>query len=314
MESEKISVIIPVYKVEKYLAKCVDSVLAQTYGDLEILLVDDGSPDGCGAICDGYASRDSRVRVIHKPNGGLSSARNAGLDAASGAYVGFVDSDDYIDPAMYEKLHAALVSTGADVCVCDVVYVDEQGALKGPPIPPMAEEVLSPEQAWRRVELADDGWRYVTAWNRLYRRAVFDGLRFQEGKIHEDELSVAPIYARCRSIAVIPDVLYWDVGRPGSIMTGSAAMRRLDAVDGYLERARFYRSKGWDDLTRVALGRAYDRVWMVLRAVDVGENASALGPAVRRTAGAMLRSADLRGAWLWLWYAGHSRRGKGGRA
>lgn len=309
MESETISVIIPVYKVEKYLAKCVDSVLAQTYRDLEIILVDDGSPDGCGAICDDYAARDRRVRVIHKPNGGLSSARNAGLDMATGAYIGFVDSDDHIDPTMYEKLLAALSRTGADVCVCDVVYVDEQDARLGPVIPPMAEELLTPEQALRRVEFADDGWRYVTAWNRLYRRGVFDGLRFQEGKIHEDELSVVHIYARCREIAAISDVLYWDVGRPGSIMTGSAAIRRLDAVDGYLDRAQFYRAQGWRDMTRVVLDRAYDRVWAVLRAVAPGERTPALASAVRRVSGAMLKRADPRGAWLWLWYV---CRGKGG--
>ena len=313
MESEKISVIIPVYKVEKYLAKCVDSVLAQTYGDLEILLVDDGSPDGCGAICDGYASRDSRVRVIHKPNGGLSSARNAGLDAASGAYVGFVDSDDYIDPAMYEKLHAALVSTGADVCVCDVVYVDEQGALKGPPIPPMAEEVLSPEQAWRRVELADDGWRYVTAWNRLYRRAVFDGLRFQEGKIHEDELSVVPIYEKCGRAAVISDVLYWDVGRPGSIMTASAALRRLDAMTAFQERRAFYLSRGWKDLAALVLRRAYGHLWVVMDGADVAAGREKILPWVRWVSAQMARELDLRAARIWLRYFAR-RFGGGARA
>ena len=104
MDGPKISVIIPIYRVEQYLCKCVESVLTQTYHDLEIILVDDGSPDGCGKICDEYAERDERVKVIHKPNGGVASARNAGLDAATGEWIGWVDSDDWTEPALFETL------------------------------------------------------------------------------------------------------------------------------------------------------------------------------------------------------------------
>ena len=110
-----ISIIIPVYKTEPYLRKCVDSVLAQTYTNLEVILVDDGSPDDCGKICDEYAAKDSRVKVIHKENGGLSSARNCGLDVATGKYIGFVDSDDWIDPDMYETLLGLLLRYDADI-------------------------------------------------------------------------------------------------------------------------------------------------------------------------------------------------------
>ena len=115
-----ISVIVPVYKVEKYLKRCVDSILAQTYPCLEVILVDDGSPDGCPAICDEYAREDRRVRVIHKENGGLSDARNAGIDAAKGKFLGFVDSDDYVHPRFYELLLQALKGEGADIAGCDV--------------------------------------------------------------------------------------------------------------------------------------------------------------------------------------------------
>ena len=308
MGKDTITVIIPVYRVERYLEKCVDSVLGQTYRDLEIILVDDGSPDGCGGICDRYAAVDSRVKVIHKPNGGLSSARNAGLDAAHGRYIGFVDSDDYIDPAMYEKLLAALERTGADMSLCDVIYVDEQGQ-RAAEIPPLPQEVLRPEQAYQRVELARDGWRYVTAWNRLYRREIFDGLRFREGKIHEDELAVVPVYERCAAVAVISDVLYWDVCRPGSIMTGSAAMRRLDAVDAYLDRWAHYRDRGWPKLARAAAEKAYALVWSVMDKVDVAAQRETLGPVVRRVARAQTACGDMRGARLWLRYL--RRRGEG---
>ena len=314
MESEKISVIIPVYKVEKYLEKCVESVLAQTYSDLEIILVDDGSPDGCGRLCDGFAARDARVRVIHKSNGGLSSARNAGLDAATGAYIGFVDSDDYIHPAMYEKLHAALVRTGAGVCLCDVIYVDEEGQVKGKPIPPLPEEVLTPEQMYRRVESAPDYWRYVTAWNRLYRREIVaDGLRFREGMIHEDELSVVPIYEKCGRAAVISDVLYWDVGRPGSIMTASAALRRLDAMTAFQERRAFYLSRGWKDLAALVLRRAYGHLWVVMDGADVAAGREKILPWIRWVSAQMARELDLRAARIWLRYFAR-RFGGGARA
>ncbi len=129
-EGEKaplLSIIVPVYKVENYLPKCIDSILAQTFTDFELILVDDGSPDDCPALCDAAAEKDARVRVIHQKNGGLSAARNAGLDAARGAWIGFVDSDDYIAPEMYEVLYQAVQSTGADLALCDYAEVDEAG-------------------------------------------------------------------------------------------------------------------------------------------------------------------------------------------
>ena len=126
-EKPLLSIIVPVYNVENYLQKCIDSILAQTLTDFELILVDDGSPDGCPALCDAAAAKDARVRVIHQKNGGLSAARNAGLDVARGAWIGFVDSDDYIAPEMYEKLYRAVQSTGADLALCDYAKVDEAG-------------------------------------------------------------------------------------------------------------------------------------------------------------------------------------------
>ena len=122
-----ISVIVPIYKVEEYLYKCVKSILAQTYTNLEIILVDDGSPDNCPAICDEFAAKDSRVTVVHKKNGGVSSARNVGLDTATGEYIGFVDGDDYIEPTMYETLYKYIVDNNTDVSVINCRIVDELG-------------------------------------------------------------------------------------------------------------------------------------------------------------------------------------------
>ena len=127
----EISVIVPVYRVEKYLNDCIDSILAQTFTDFELILVDDGSPDGCPALCDAAAAKDSRIRVIHKPNGGVSSARNAGLDTVRGNWIGFVDSDDSIDPSYYEKIPQAAVPSGAEIAIGDIPYFEAGGSLSG---------------------------------------------------------------------------------------------------------------------------------------------------------------------------------------
>ena len=146
-----ISVIVPVYKVEKYLKRCVDSILAQTYPCLEVILVDDGSPDGCPAICDEYAREDRRVRVIHKENGGLSDARNAGIDAAKGKFLGFVDSDDYVHPRFYELLLQALKEEGADIAGCDVKKVCKTEKIEEKEQQPIQRTVYSGREATAKV-------------------------------------------------------------------------------------------------------------------------------------------------------------------
>ena len=166
--------IVPVYKVEMYLEKCVRSILLQSYNDLEVILVNDGSPDGCPAICDDFAAKDARVRVIHKENGGLISARNAGLDIASGEFIAFVDSDDYILPDMYEKMHAKLIEEKADICVCgykmvgDEIERDITVNLKGK---------QSAAQIWK-LFLTDFilySRAMMSPWNRLIRAKIVKG-------------------------------------------------------------------------------------------------------------------------------------------
>ena len=140
----EISIIVPVYKVEKYLKKCVDSILAQTFTDFELILVDDGSPDDSGKICEEYAEKDARVRVLHKENGGLSSARNAGIEVAKGKYLGFIDSDDYIAEDMYELLYNTIIKEDADLSICGIYDVYEG---KAPIVKPTIEKVVSAEEA-----------------------------------------------------------------------------------------------------------------------------------------------------------------------
>lgn len=235
-----ISVIVPVYKVERYLCRCVDSIIAQTYTNLQIILVDDGSPDGSGAICDDYAAKDSRITVIHKKNGGLSDARNEGLVAACGSYIGFVDSDDYIAVDMYEKLYKAIVACNADMSVCNFRYVDENGnnieerniAL------PVKDEVIDGITALTRT-LDDKGWYYVTAWNRLYSRKLLQSIYFPDGKLHEDEFIVHRIYSKADKVACVADACYMYVQRGGSIMQTGYGIRNLDAVEALEQRFEF---------------------------------------------------------------------------
>lgn len=217
-----ISVIIPVYKVEKYLDECVQSIVNQSYANLEIILVDDGSPDSCGAMCDEWAKKDSRIRVIHKPNGGLSSARNAGLDIAKGDYIGFVDSDDFVALDWYETLHSAIIRTDADIVKAGLIYFSDpkDGNLFNPDtdIYKIAsfekEEAFPSEQLLLRMAGHD---HYVTSHNMLAKADVYKTLRFPVGVNGEDYRLCFSLPNHCQTIAVIPySGLYYRL-RAGSI-------------------------------------------------------------------------------------------------
>lgn len=240
----QLSVIVPVYKVEPYLQKCIDSILNQTFRDLELILVDDGSPDGCPAICDAAAQKDSRVVVLHRKNAGLSAARNAGLMMARGDYIGFVDSDDYIAPEMYEKLYDAMVYSDAQIAVCSYAYVDEQGNLLKDRRSPITEyEVLDRVQMMDRLG-GNKSWYYITVWNRLYRRELFENIRFPLGRLHEDEYVAHYLYWACERIAVLPEDFYYYVQRGGSIMSQRTLKQCLDKVWGIFDRMDFAQDHG----------------------------------------------------------------------
>ena len=257
MNEPKISVVIPVYNVERYLAECVDSVLAQSFGDYEIFLVDDGATDSSGAMCDAYAARDPRVRVIHRQNGGLSAARNTGLDAAAGTYVYFLDSDDYIAPDALEKLHALAERESADVVFFDawVFFTDCE------PDPKVYQYHRSRDYGCKpgREMLLDllDTDEYRTAVPlMLFRRdyMLWHSLRFREGILHEDELFTFYVYHGDGRIAHCHEEFYARRMRPASIMTGASLVRRYDSMyDIYFELSGLYR-KG---ICRDEAGRRY---------------------------------------------------------
>lgn len=226
---EKISVIIPVYRVEKYLDKCVQSVVDQTYQDLEIILVDDGSPDACPQLCDVWAKKDNRITVIHKANGGLSDARNAGLDAAGGDYISFIDSDDFVSPDYIEKLYGALIENGADISAINYVKVDEQGAT----YPRVAGEILPHGVCTGRgiiegsFQIGSPGTAFVVSWGKLYTRAVFSEFRFPKDRLNEDEAAFYPIYLNVNQVACVEDTGYYYLQRRDSIMGQAVSVKRL---------------------------------------------------------------------------------------
>lgn len=239
MENEKlISVIVPVYNVEKYLPKCIDSILEQTYRNLEILLIDDGSKDSSPQICDEYAEKDSRIRVIHKENGGLSSARNRGLDEAKGDFVGFIDSDDYIQKDMYEYLMSGIEKYDADISICQRIMVKND---KKKPQDREKNEVYDTETAVRKL-LNEDIMNAV--WNKLYKKEVVEGIYFPEGRVYESTAVTFQYITRAKKVANLKKSKYYYIMRDGSIVHDKNIKNRSDwclsHIDRYNELMKLY--------------------------------------------------------------------------
>ena len=238
-----ISVVIPVYNVECYLQVCVESVRCQSHKQLEIILVDDGSTDNSGKICDEYARKDERIKTIHKHNGGLSEARNTGIDAATGNYIAFIDSDDYISPEMIHKLYTYSKTDNADITICGYQTITENGdtmAQCG-----MPREKLTRFQA--QEKLNDDGQSgapFVVAWNKLYRKQLFSDIRFPVGKIHEDAFIMHKVFDRCSTISTVDGLYYYYRQRTGSITKRNFSVQNLDCVEAYYQRYCYYRNLG----------------------------------------------------------------------
>ena len=228
-----ISVIVPVYRVEKYLPACIDSILNQTFTDFELILVDDGSPDRCPEICDETAKRDARVRVIHQVNAGLSAARNAGIEAAHGAWLSFVDSDDYIAPHFCEKLYQTAQRTDADCVMCSVQNVDESGKSIDSALMRVADEVKTGQEVLQKIG-RDDVTPYLTAWNKLYRRKLFNTLRYPAGRQNEDVFVFAELFCQVQRAACVAEPLYFYRKRIDSIMNSAVTLRNLDEMWAYV--------------------------------------------------------------------------------
>lgn len=232
-----ISIIVPVYKVEPYLDRCVQSIVDQTYTNLEIILVDDGSPDTCPAMCDAWAEKDSRIKVIHKENGGLSDARNAGMAVATGEYMGFVDSDDWLEPEMYKQLLDAMVATGSDIASCGARRI----WLDGRP----AQELLAVNRDCV-LEWADAMEALITArglvqtvWNKLYKSSIMKDVLFLPGIIHEDEFWSWKVIARAKRVVTVKESFYNYLQRENSIMGAGFSEKSLLVVQAKIERQSY---------------------------------------------------------------------------
>lgn len=239
-----ISVIIPVYNVEKYLRRCLDSVVAQTYRNLEIICVDDGSVDESGKICDQYAVRDARIKVIHQENQGLSAARNRGLDAAEGEYIAFVDSDDYILEDMYKKMLDKLLDYSVDLCVCQWQYEFSDGrqvVKKKNIAPPIYGRKTSLEFARFLYRGNYENGVVVAAWNKLYRRALLDTIHF-EGRIHEDDAFNGRIMAKNISVYVMEEQFYVYAQNGDSLTNKPFSANKFFFLDVLAERRELFKS------------------------------------------------------------------------
>lgn len=248
---ELISVVIPIYKVEKYLRRCVESVRKQTYANLEIILVDDGSPDTCPDICDEYLKKDERIRVIHKKNGGLSDARNVGIENARGKYIGFVDSDDYLHPEMYECLYSAMRECDADVSICNIekVYTEEYVVREqGTPI----IRQYDGREAIANIFNADLYLSSVVAWNKLYKRTLFDSVRYPKGKLHEDEFTTYRLFYESMQVVYLDKAYYYYFQREDSIMAKVKGKIPDEALEAYEEMGKFFEGKEESYLLQLA--------------------------------------------------------------
>lgn len=262
MNEPQISIIIPVYNVELLLKKCIDSVLRQTLTDIEVILVDDGSTDSCGAICDEYAAKDSRITVIHKKNGGLSDARNAGLEIISGKTVAFIDSDDFIHPQMMELLFAALQKEEADIAQCELLWFSSYDQ-----IPDLFYDSshLNTVRSLERDNLINhfypDNGRVVscTVCNKLYRREIFQDIRFPVGQYYEDTYIKLQTLDICQKLVLLPYKLYYYYQRPGSITHSNYNVKWFGAIKIFQKRITFFQQRKLMDQVRYAQVEYFNR-------------------------------------------------------
>lgn len=237
----EISVVVPVYKVEKYLNRCVDSILAQTFTDFDLILVDDGSPDNCGQICEDYAKKDKRVIVIHRENGGLSAARNSGIDWVFNnhltEWITFIDSDDWVHPDYLKILFEVNLKNDTDISIGGFTpaYDDTEFCACG-----AESRIVNPEDFW-----VENQGNATIAWGKLYRTFFFESIRYPEGKLHEDEFTTFKLLFSQKSISVTADKLYMYYQASASIMRSTWTSRKLDLLEGYEEQLLYFKANGY---------------------------------------------------------------------
>lgn len=250
---KKISAIIPVYNVEDYIDKCIESLLLQSLDNFEILLIDDGSTDNSGMICDSYANKYENIKVFHKENGGLSSARNYGLEKAKGEFISFIDSDDWIHKDMYLELYNAAIKNKADIAQCRYLKV-------------FNEDIEINTNINRKIEVFnniaalnnfynDKYKETVVCWNKIYRKKLFNDIKFPVGKIHEDEFTTHKLIYKAKKIVYLKDELYYYRQREGSIMRSGFNIKELSLLEAFKEQSIFMKNINNEELYYRSLNR-----------------------------------------------------------
>lgn len=241
---ELISIIVPIYNVENYLDKCIRSILEQTYSKIEIILVNDGSTDNSYLICEKYSKIDSRIVFIQKKNGGLSDARNVGIEKCNGKYIAFVDSDDYIEPEYIEKLYNILKENDADISICSFNIVDLNGKKIHEEILKETNQICVSGKNILTNVLTPYGYKYVVSWNKLYKSEIFFENKFDKGKLYEDEFISFRIFYDIDKVALIKDTLYNYVQREGSIKLSNITKEKIEMQrEMHITRIKFYEEK-----------------------------------------------------------------------
>ena len=249
MEIEKVSVIIPVYNVSLYLEKCLNTVINQTYENTEIIVIDDGSTDNSGIICDEFAKKDNRIVVVHQSNMGLSGARNRGIKLSTGSYICCIDSDDYVSLDYIETLLNAVNSNNSDIAACGVIYCDNQeNIIRNQSVD--KEMILSGDEQLKTMML-DDRKLSTAAWGKIYKKTLFNGVEYPVGKYHEDVYTTYKLLSKSKNTVVIPKAMYYYRQSPNSITHEVFNLKHLDSLDGCIERKK-YLDIYYPGLSRVA--------------------------------------------------------------
>lgn len=251
----ELSIIVPIYNCDKYLEECIESIINQTFKNFELILVDDGSTDNSGSICDFYKDKDKRVRVIHKKNGGVSSSRNVGINLAIGKYVGFVDSDDIINRNMYKIMLEAINKEDADICQCKYEYFWNEDIDLNEEKENYNYTVLS------NIEAIDNNFKYddnqntaiTVLWNKIYKRDLFENLMFPNGRIHEDEYITYKIIYKARKMIFLDEKVYFYRQHPESIVHQKFSIKNFNVLIALKERIYFLDLNGEEELKKKAI-------------------------------------------------------------
>lgn len=310
--SELISIIVPVYKVEAYLPRCVDSILAQTYKNLDIILVDDGSPDNSGKICDDYAKKDDRITVIHQPNGGLSDARNAGIAKAKGAYLTFLDSDDWVPSEYIDYLYELLKETGSAIALCNFLKTTTE-VLPQTTEPEMVTVMKNDAILAKYTDLGDDFHpQLVMACGKLFDASLFESIRFPVGKLHEDEFTTYKLFHFASQTVLSKKPLYYYWQREDSIM-GEAGFRlqnKFDYMEALVERAAFFHEAGRTELSNRTYKSLFAEALSVNLQLDARKETEAKAPIrgmLRQARNTLKRTGRSKLAFMYSTYLSYER-------